>query len=165
MRELVTGSAEPNMDNHIAVAHHQDAHGTLWVLEGRPGGVGWRQANDYLRSPWTLTNAGQPKTDAQRAAVCKTAEAMLGTAYDWQAIAADAAGAFGLNGVWLPKWDGKVPGHVVCSSLAAYAYTRAGLGRPIQAADGREVTPADWVTFILTHGYQSTVKETGGVGA
>ena len=158
MRELVTGAAEPNLDNHIAVVHHTDKAGTLWVLEGRPGGVGWRQASDYLASPWTLSNAGQPKTPAQRKAVCDAMHAIIGVAYDWEAIAADAGDAFGLDRVWQPGWDGKVPGHVVCSSSAAYAYTKAGLGRPDQVADGREVTPADWVAFILGHGYQDAGK-------
>jgi hypothetical protein len=149
---------QPNLNAHIALMHHTDTHGTHWLLEGRPGGVGWRDATDYLKSPWTITNPGQPKTDAQRAAVCKTTEAMIGTAYDWEAIAADAAGAFGLDHVWEPGWNGQVPGHVVCSSLAAYAYTKAGLGRPSQALDGRGVTPADWTTFIFTHGYQNAPK-------
>jgi len=52
---------QPNLDAHIAVVHHTDEHGTVWALEGRPGGVGWRDAKAYLASPWTVTNAGQPK--------------------------------------------------------------------------------------------------------
>jgi hypothetical protein len=156
MRELVTGQPEPNLQNHIAIMHHVDKAGTLWVLEGRPGGVGWRQADDYLHSPWTLTNAGQPKTAAQRAAVCKTAEAMIGTAYSWQAIVEDAGVAFGLHAVWAQKPGGQVPGHIVCSSLAAFAYDRAGLPAP-EPQDYAHVTPADWVAFVIEHGYQGTV--------
>ena len=34
----------PNLNNHVAVAHHLDAHGTLWCVEGSPGGAGWRDA-------------------------------------------------------------------------------------------------------------------------
>ncbi len=154
MRELVTGQAEPNLQNHVAIVHHQDAHGTLWALEGRPGGVGWRQADDYLASPWTLSNAGQPKTAGQRAAVCKTAEAMIGTAYDWRAIVEDAGAAFGLHGVWAEKAGGQVPGHIVCSSLAAYAYDRAALAAP-EPEDYAHVTPSDWVAFIIEHDYQA----------
>lgn len=153
LRELITGHPGPNLANHVAVVHHTDQAGTLWVLEGRPGGVGWRQADDYLKSPWTLTNTGQPKTQAQRAAVTKTCEAMIGTAYDWRAIAEDAGAAFGLHGVWAEKPGGQVPGAVVCSSLAAYAYDRAGLAAP-EPQDYAHVTPGDWVTFVLEHGYQ-----------
>ena len=153
VRELLSGDPEPNLDNHIAVAHHTDQAGTLWVLEGRPGGVGWRDARDYLRSPWTVTNIGQPKTTAQRNTVCQGAVALIGSPYDWQAIAADAAGAFGLADVWHPAWAaGHVPGHVVCSSLAAYLYSKAGLACP---PGGREVTPSDWLDLILTHHWET----------
>lgn len=142
---------QSNLSSHVAVVHHADPHGTVWCVEGRPGGVGWRDASAYLVSPWVLTNAGQPKTAGQRAAVCATMQAMLGTAYDWEAIAADAASDLHLDTAWLPGWHGTVPGHVVCSSLAAYAYGKAGLGCP---AGGRTVQPSDWDQFILTRGWE-----------
>lgn len=150
MRELVTNSAEPNLDNHIAVVHHTDKAGTLWCLEGRPGGVGWRDSSDYLKSPWTVSNVGQPKTAAQRKTVCDGAEAMIGTEYDWVGIAADAASALDLGALFHPRF-GQVPGHVVCSSLAAWLYGKAGLDKP---AGDREVSPADWTGWIIQHGYQ-----------
>lgn len=31
---------KPNLSSHVAVVHHTDVKGTLWVLEGRPGGAG-----------------------------------------------------------------------------------------------------------------------------
>lgn len=155
LRELVTGNPEPNLDGHIAVVHHRDQAGTLWCLEGRPGGVGWRDARDYLHSPWTVSNVGQAKTAAQRQLVCATMFALIGTQYDWQAIAADAAGAFGLDKVWRPTWHGTVPGHVVCSSAAAYAYMKAALERPDPGQDGREVSPADWLALILASGWEN----------
>ena len=143
----------PNLSNHVAVVHHTDARGTAWTLEGRPGGVGWRDARAYLGSPWTLANAAQPKTGAQRERVCDTMLAMTGTAYDWDAIAADAAADLHLNTAWRPEWkDGTVPGHVVCSSLAAYAYGKAGLPCP---AGGRQVQPADWDAWILTRAWEA----------
>jgi hypothetical protein len=155
LRELVTGSAEPNLDNHIAVVHHTDKAGTLWVLEGRPGGVGWRDAGDYLKSPWTVTNVGQPKTDAQRKQICGITEAMIGTAYDWAAIAEDGALAFGLKDIWTEKASGQVPAHIVCSSLAAYAYDKAGVPAPAGPGDYRHVSPADWTAFILSGRWES----------
>lgn len=142
----------PNIASHIAVVHHTDEHGTVWALEGRPGGVGWRDAKTYLASPWTIANPRQPKTAVQREHVCDTMLAMIGTRYDWQAITADALNAFRLEGLWRPTWkDGTVPGQVVCSSLAAYAYAKAGLTCP---PGGREVTPADWLGLIMEHGWQ-----------
>ena len=141
---------EPNLVNHVAVVSHTDKAGTLWCLEGRPGGVGWRDAGDYLASRWTVTNAAQPKTETQRQLVVRGAAAMIGTSYDWEAIAADGVAALDLGALWHPRW-GKVPGHVVCSSLAAYLYGRAGLPRPV---GGREVTPAMWLSFIITNEYE-----------
>lgn len=144
---------EPNLDSHVAIAHHVDASGTLWCLEGRPGGAGWRDASAYLASPWTVTNSAQAKSTQQRDAVCKTAEAMTGTQYAWSAIIEDAGLAFGLKDIWAKKADGQVPGHIVCSSLAAYAYDRAGLAAP-EPSDFRHVTPGDWLSFVITHHYQ-----------
>jgi hypothetical protein len=145
-------ASQPGLANHVAIVHHLDAHGTCWTLEGRPGGVGWRQADDYLKSPYTVTNIGQPKTLTQRSAVCKTAEAMIGTAYSWEAIAADAGMAFGLKDIWAEKVNGTLPGGIVCSSLAAYAYDRNSLAAP-NPADYAHVTPADWVALIMEHGW------------
>ena len=139
----------PNLSNHIAIVSHYDDNRTLWCIEGRPGGVGWRDARDYLASPWTFTNSRQPKNPGQRALVTRTARAMLGTPYDWAAIAGD-----GLSDLHL--WDpvgGVVRGHVVCSALAACAYDKAGLPRPL--GDERMVQPADWDEWILTEGWNA----------
>ena len=142
----------PNLSNHIAVVHHTDANGTVWCLEGRPGGVGWAGAAGYLASRWTVTNAAQPKTDAQRAAVARVTEAMIGTAYDWTAVVADAADDLYLDVAWLPD-HGTVHGEVVCSALAAYAYDKAGLARP--SGEERLIQPASWDSWILTRGWES----------
>jgi hypothetical protein len=143
---------QPNLSSHIAVAHHVDAKGTLWCVEGRPGGAGWRDATAYLKSPLLLTNSAQPKTAVQRAQVAKLMEALIGTTYDWEAIAADAATDLGwqLPG-WDPTWHGTVPAHVVCSSLAAYAYEKADLARP---AGQRGCQPSDWDSFIIRRGWE-----------
>jgi hypothetical protein len=143
-------AGRPGLANHVAVVHHTDAKGICWCLEGRPGGVGWRDAADYLRSPYTIANTGQPKTRMQRAGVCTTVRVMLGTAYDWEAIAADAGMAFGLRDIWGERAGGTLPGEVVCSSLAAYAYDRNGLAAPAPA-DYAHVTPGDWVALIMEH--------------
>lgn len=144
----------PNLHNHVAIVHHTDKEGTVWVIEGRPGGVGWRDAKDYLASRWTVANPAQPKTAKQRKTVCEGAQALLGTDYDWLAIVHDAAGAFGLDDAWKLRWgkQGEVPGHVVCSSLAAYLYAKAGLDHP---EGEREVAPADWTQLWIEHEWAS----------
>jgi hypothetical protein len=146
----------PNLDAHIAVAHHTDKAGTLWCVEGRPGGVGWRDARDYLSSGWTVTNAGQPKTQGQRDAVCKLMAQMIGTPYDWDAIMKDAADDLHLDLLWNPGADNPIPAHVVCSSLAAWGYWKAGLPQPAPVPfpgvpRWSAVQPGDWTAFILDH--------------
>lgn len=145
---------KPNLQNHVAVAHHIDDHNTLWCIEGRPGGVGWRDATSYRASPWTVTNIEQPFTEVQGAAIAKHMESLLGTKYDWAAICADALSDLGMH---MPGWDarfeGVVAGHVVCSSAAAYAYGKAGVPHP----DGeRGCQPASWTEWILTRQWNLT---------
>lgn len=137
----------PDISNHVAVVHHTDLHGTVWCVEGRPGGVGWRDATAYLQSPWTVSNAAQPKTPEQRKTVCDVMQAMLGTPYDWTAIVADAAADLRIRLPWEPVWRGTVPGQVVCSSAAWFAYSKAALKSP---AGGRACQPSDWDQFIIT---------------
>ncbi len=143
---------KPNLGNHVAVAHHTDENGTLWCIEGKPGGVGWRDARDYLASKWTMTNADQPLDGAQRAAIAKAMEALLGTKYDWDSIIADGAADLGWHMPgWDSKWkDGDVAGQVVCSSAAAYAYQKAGVPHP---PGDKGCQPSDWSSWIITRGW------------
>jgi cell wall-associated NlpC family hydrolase len=143
--------------SHVAIYHHTDAHGTAWAVEGRPGGVGWRDAHDYDTDPRTLTNAAQPKTPAQRTEICMYAVKLLGTGYDWiGGIAEDAALALHLPQLWTPDpASGQVPAHVVCSSLAAWVYDRAGLDAPGRG-DWEHVTPGAWALFIGQRGWEHT---------
>jgi hypothetical protein len=139
--------SRPNLQNHIAIVHHRDEAGTLWGIEGRPGGVGWIDMTAYLQSRWTLSNSAQPKTDAQRSLVCTRMVQLLGVAYDYEAIGKDVADDLGLGYLWHLKENGKVPAHLVCSALAADGYDSAKLLRPV--GDVREVQPADWTEFVV----------------
>lgn len=146
---------QPNLDNHIVVVHHRDASGTLWGIEGRPGGVGWVDVSVYYSGVWgsyALSNIRQPKSASQRDGVCKTAEAMLHTPYDWPGIAEDALEDLHLPELWAEKWNGTTPGHVVCSSLASWAYSQYKLAAP-KTADPRHIEPSDWAEFIIAGGY------------
>jgi hypothetical protein len=144
---------KPNLDNHIAIAHHQN--GDTWRgIEARPGGVAWVDLAPYLENKYTVTNVGQPKTPIQRDFVCKVIEQMLKTSYDWEAIALDALTDLHIPDMWAEQWHGHTPDHVVCSSLAAWAYLRAALNRPMPT-DPAHVQPADWTQFILQNGYQN----------
>ena len=145
---------KPNLGNHVAVVHHTDENGTLWVIEGKPGGVGWRDAKGYTASRWTHDNRAQPLTGEQRYAIAVTMEKLLGTEYDWASIAADALADLGMTlPGWDSKWkDGEVAGQVVCSSAAAYAYGKA---RALHPPGGRGCQPASWSEWILTRGWEA----------
>lgn len=142
-----------NRVNHVAIVHHVDPTGTVWAIEGRPGGVGWVNANLYLANRRTVTNAAQPKTPEQRYAVGVAAEAMVGTPYDWPGIARDAMQALGLEQLWpLHRGWKQPPEQVVCSSLAAWVYDQVDLGRP--PGEAREVTPGDWDDYLQAEGWE-----------
>lgn len=149
---------KPDLDNHVAMFHHT-ADGMNWYLEGRPGGLGWRvfraDADGYASSPWSVSNSAQPKTDAQRIRLCYRMEAMIGRPYDWEAIEGDAAEALRLPEVW-PKWGDatQIPGHVVCSSSAAWAYREEGMAAPVLGG-GRFTEPADWEAFCTQEAWVS----------
>jgi hypothetical protein len=144
---------EPNLDNHVAIVHHRDDAGVWWVIEGRPGGVGWADARAYLSSSYTTNNVRQPKNPQQRATIAEVAKGMLGTPYDWTGIVEDAMRAIDVQQLWQQNWQGQgPPGHVVCSSLAAYVYQTAQLDCP-RIHEPRLTTPADWEDFVVTHHY------------
>jgi hypothetical protein len=147
---------KPNMRNHVIVVSHRDEAGTLWGIEGRPGGVGWRALDDELTARWTLSNADQPKTDAQRELVVKGAVSLLGTKYDWTAIVLDTAMALRIDHLWkLERWGNVegVPAQIVCSAMADYVYEKAGLAHPNTGY--RTTTPADWDEFITLRKWET----------
>ena len=144
---------KPSGDNHVAVLHHRDSAGIWWAIEGRPDGIGWVDAGRYLGDRHTVSNLGQVKTDRQRHEITVAAEDMLGVTYDWRAVLTDTLMIAHLERLTNKRWpDPGTPGHLVCSSLAAYLYGRVGLERPRDHRP-RYTTPADWVDFIDRHGY------------
>jgi hypothetical protein len=137
---------KPATVDHVAVVHHRDLAGILWAVEGRPGGVGWVDVTQY-DNRWLVSNAAQPKTDEQRHQVCDFAEQSLRVPYDWSAILQDAMNALHVRDLWASRdYGDKPPGHVVCSSLAAWIYRRVGLAEPCGPA--RACEPCDWARFI-----------------
>jgi hypothetical protein len=155
-----------DLRNHVAMFHHTEK-GVNWYLEGRPTGLGWKTfhvaADEYLANSWTITNFDQPKTQAQRDAACLAMLKMLDTPYDWEAISADVANCLRLPDQW-GSWNNSMPGHVVCSSSADWAYRQALLSCPSLpvpgGADtkgdekGRLTEPADWEDFIMTRAWE-----------
>ncbi len=155
--ELLDGTPAPA--NHVVIVHHRDRAGTLWGIEGRPGGVGFVDMAKYSAGPlakYGNSNGALPRNAMQSEAICQAAMSMLGTPYDWLGgIDGDALTALRMRDLakMLDKWWGWPdvcgtalrPGHVVCSSLAQWVYVR--LGMPAPAAAAELCTPADWWAF------------------
>jgi hypothetical protein len=139
----------PAFCNHAIIVHHQNPDGTWIGIEGKPGGVDWRDLTGPLT--WTLTNANnaQPKTEAQRYLIAKASESLLHAVYDWDAIVTDAQTA--ARWIWhkAREWQpGEIPSAVVCSSFADWAYEQVGLANPGGPEVTRMTTPGDWDRFI-----------------
>ncbi len=141
----------PNYDNHIVMIDQIQPNGIVVGIEGRPGGVGRVDVAQYVQGPYAryaFSNREQPKLPEQRDTVVKIVRQLVGANYDWDAIAQDALVDLHIPELWLEKWHGTSPGHVVCSSLASWAYRKATLAAPKQL-DARHTEPANWTEFML----------------
>jgi hypothetical protein len=143
-------SGAPGLGNHVAFMHHWDGD-VPWGLEGKPGGVGWRDLRDYLADPFTLNNCLQPgRPDADRALAARDAEGLLGTKYDWAAILGDGFDDLSVK-IWNQDWPhGKPPGEVVCSSFGAYVYAKRTWTHP-DLGHERFCQPSGWTRMIIAN--------------
>jgi len=144
----------PAFTNHVIIVHHRDERGMWQGIEGRPGGVGWVDMTERLRYPLTNSNNEQPKTEAQRYLIAKAAEALVNVPYDWAAIAEDTRIALRLRTRVVQEWpEEQVPGQVVCSSFADWAYEKVGLANPGGREQTRFTTPGHWDQFMIEKGW------------
>jgi hypothetical protein len=138
---------------HVVVVTHQDDTGRWLGIEGRPSSVGVCDVTRYLTDRRVRGNHGQPRPNdvGQEATFLASCAKSLGLAYDWVAIAEDTLDAVRLHDLseqidvlwrW-PAKDGELPGHVVCSSLAAMLYAAVGWAHPDVGSE-RVCEPADW---------------------
>ena len=148
----------PAVANHVAIVTHQDRRGRWIAVQGEPGGVGLVDVTPWLPDSRTRSNHGQPKPDnrGQLSTLLASAAKSVGIAYDWVGIAEDTCRALHLTDLseaidplwrW-PSDHNLLPGHVVCSSLAAMLYDlpEVGYAHP-DLCDERKCTPADWWDF------------------
>jgi cell wall-associated NlpC family hydrolase len=147
----------PNTVSHVAIYMGLGSDDRPQVIEARPGGVGWLDATEYLKSHWTIDNREQPKTEEQRKQIHDAAIALLGTPYDWVGIGQNAMEAIRAPDLYRSKaWMNKAsPNHVVCSSLADWVYAEVKLANPgkTQQAD-KITTPGDWAEFCITKAWE-----------
>jgi len=119
-------------------------------IEGRPSGTGWTDVTARLAGPLTNANTLQPKTEDQRYLIATAAESLINTTYDWTAIAEAARWALHIRLQAAAEWpEDAVPGAVVCSSFADWAYERVGLGNPGGTALTRFTVPGHWDRFMI----------------
>ena len=146
---------KPAVANHVIVVTHRDVQGRWIGIQGQPGGVGPVDCTPFLSDARTMSNHAQPRPDdhGQLTTFLASAAKSLGLAYDWVGIAEDALDAChltDLSGLIDPLWrwpsrHDLLPGHVVCSSLAAMLYDLPSVdwAHP-DLGDERRCEPADW---------------------
>lgn len=158
---------KPAVANHVVIVTHMDPMGRWMGIQGQPGGVGMADCTPYLSDPRTMSNHDQPKPNnhGQLPSLLASAAKSLGIGYDWVAIAEDGLDALHfqdlsalINPLW--RWPSNhrlLPGHVVCSSLAAMLY-----GLPSVAwahpdlGQERMCEPADWWRWSQAHTWTAT---------
>lgn len=142
--------------DHVLVVHHRDAAGTLWGIQGQPGGVGYVEIERYRGNHYANANVEQPKNEYQRQRIAELSEGMLGTPYDWAGIILDGMEAIGAQELWRSRdWKtGLVPAHVVCSSFADYLYEVVELANPGGDKATRGITPGHWDDFIINREWE-----------
>lgn len=146
---------KPAVANHVIIVTHKDMAGRWMGIQGQPGGVGPVDCTPFLSDSRTMANHAQPKPDdrGQLTSFLASAAKSLGISYDWVGIAEDALDALHVHDLsrlidplwrW-PTQHNLLPGHVVCSSLAAMLYDLSSVGwaHP-DLGDERECEPADW---------------------
>lgn len=160
---------KPAVANHVVIVTHRDPKGRWMGIQGQPGGVGSVDCTRYLSDPRTASNHSQPKVNdnGQLASFLASAAKSLGIGYDWVGIAEDALAAFHvedlsalINPLW--QWPTKhnvLPGHVVCSSLAAMLYDLPSVSwaHPDIGAE-RQCEPADWWQWSEAEAWKDTSK-------
>ena len=137
--------------DHVAVVHHRDPNGRIVVSEGRPSRIGLANLDDYVA---VSDNAGQTKTDAQRAGMVADMDAARGTSYDWLAILVDVGAVLGLPEPTAADYGARLPRQLVCSSYAVWLYHRQGLPHP--AGMDRWVRPYHWQRFNRRQDWRAT---------
>jgi hypothetical protein len=131
--------------------------------------VGVVDCTPYLSDSRTMSNHGQPKPNdhGQLTSFLASAAKSLGIAYDWVGIAEDALDACHvedlsrlINPLWQwPSNHNLLPGHVVCSSLAAMLYDLPSVGwaHP-DLGEERECEPADWWQWSQSQAWRHSAR-------
>jgi hypothetical protein len=160
---------KPAVANHVVVITHRDGQGRWMGIQGRPGGVDLADCSPYLADALTMSNHDQPKPNdhGQLTSFLASAAKSLGIAYDWVGIVEDTLDAChiedlsaAINHLWRwPTNHNLLPGHVVCSSLAAMLYDIPSVGwlHP-DLGQERQCEPADWWRWSQSQAWRHTTS-------
>lgn len=147
-------AGKPSLGSHVVIVTHQDVKGRWMGIEGRPGGVGPRDVTPYLTDSRVRSNSLQlrAKDKGQLTAFLAGCAKSLGISYDWLGIAEDVTNvaapdlSSAIDHLWRwPSDKDLLPGHVVCSSLAAMLYGLPAVGwKHPDLGKERLCLPSDW---------------------
>ncbi len=152
-------AGKPAVSDHVVILTHRDPMGRWMGIEGRPSGVGLVDATAYLADSATRSNHDQPRDPAGLPVFLASCAKTLGVKYDWVGIGVDALAALHVYDLsedlakiyaW-PTQNNVLPGHFVCSSLAAWLYELVGWAHP--GGSERMCEPADWVSWSDGRGW------------
>lgn len=162
-------AGKPAVANHVVIVTHQDQLGRWMGIEGRPGGVGPVDCTPFLSDARTRSNhhESRPNDRGQLPVFLASAAKSLGIAYDWVAIAEDALDSLHvedlsaqIDHLWRwPSDHNLLPGHVVCSSLAAMLYDLLPVNwaHPDLGVE-RRCEPADWWQWANAQAWTLTTQ-------
>jgi hypothetical protein len=144
---------KPSLANHVAIVTHRDKFGRWIAVQGQPGGVSLVDVTPWLKDKRTRANTAQPRPGGQAVmdAFLASCAKSIGIRYDWAGIAEDGVADLQIhdlshyvNTMWEDQLKhGRLPGEVVCSSLAAALYSLSGWAHP-DFGDERRCQPGDW---------------------
>jgi hypothetical protein len=147
-------AGKPSLGTHVVIVTHQDVKGRWIGIDGRPGGVALADCTPYLTDSLVRSNYLQPRDNSkgQLTVFLAGCAKSLGIAYDWVGIAEDVSQVIApdlsadIDELWRwPTYKGQLPGHVVCSSLAAMLYDLPQVGwQHPDLGKERACEPADW---------------------
>lgn len=149
---------KPAPAGHVVIITHQDVKGRWMGIQGAPGGVSLVDCTPFLNDSRARSNHGQPRADdhGQLTAFLAGTAKSIGVQYDWVGIAGDAAAALHapdlsalIDQFWRwPSNENLVPGHVVCSTLAAMLYDEPAVSwaHP-DLGHERMCLPSDWFNW------------------
>lgn len=145
---------KPDAIDHVIVVTGYDTDGNPIGIEGKPPGAGpCYDIARFLDDPRTRSNHAQPRDMSKLPEFMATCAKALGTKYDFSIIAGDLLDAVQMDALSaavdrLRPWPvltvgGEMPGHIVCSNLAAAIYAHIGWDHPGRGRE-RLVEPGDW---------------------